>query len=247
MFPYLTINPFSFGPFIFGPFETVVTIGVFFGSTAIWKGGIKLGLGNDLLQNLIFWSLLSGFIGSHIFETVVYHPYRLLENPMMLLTDWREMSAFGMFYGGAICFLVFRKLFEFDTWLCADNLIYGVNIARIFGRFGCYLVHDHPGILTNSIFGVQYPGGSRFDLGLLEMFFLIFLHVFFLKMNKMAFSEGTLTISFAFLYGLFRFFSDFLRVADITYLGLTPGQYSGLVFIFWGTFYLFKRRKFIKS
>ncbi len=42
----------------------------------------------------------------------------------------------------------------------------------VFGRIGCALVQDHPGVWSSSWLAVQYPGGSRYDLAVLEVFLL---------------------------------------------------------------------------
>ena len=35
----------------------------------------------------------------------------------------------------------------------------------MFGRMGCSIAHDHPGLESDLWFAVQYPHGGRFDLG----------------------------------------------------------------------------------
>jgi len=49
----------------------------------------------------------------------------------------------------------------------ADLVASAFPLSWVFGRSGCSLAHDHPGMLSNAWFAVQYPGGGRFDLGLI--------------------------------------------------------------------------------
>ena len=48
-----------------------------------------------------------------------------------------------------------------------DMMSFAIICAYAVARFGCFLAHDHPGRFTGSWLGVQYPEGTRFDLGLL--------------------------------------------------------------------------------
>ena len=52
-------------------------------------------------------------------------------------------------------------------WSFFDLLGFGLPFVLAFARFGCFLAHDHKGLPTTSWIGVQFPEGTRFDLGLL--------------------------------------------------------------------------------
>ena len=52
-------------------------------------------------------------------------------------------------------------------WRILDLSGYVLPIVLAVARFGCFLAHDHLGAFTSHWLGVQFPGGSRFDLGLL--------------------------------------------------------------------------------
>ncbi len=121
--------------------------------------------------------------------------------------------------------------------------------AWAIGRLACTTAHDHPGTLTTFPFAVslktpearayitavyqdagrlaELPGPSELarmafhDLGWYE-----FLH--------------TLLVVFLLLYVPARFGLDFLRLSDVRYFGLTPGQYAGLA-VFVAALYAFRR------
>ena len=121
----------------------------------------------------------------------------------------------------------------------ADVIASSFPAAWVFGRIGCSVAHDHPGLPSDAWFAVQYPGGGRFDLGLYEMLLTIPLALAFLWLRKKprpwGFYVGAITIA----YAPVRFALDFLRVADPIaesgglvaavdprYAGLTPAQWA---------------------
>jgi phosphatidylglycerol:prolipoprotein diacylglycerol transferase len=49
-----------------------------------------------------------------------------------------------------------------------DVLAFAFPFTYALARAGCFLAHDHVGARSSHWLAVQFPGGSRFDLGLLE-------------------------------------------------------------------------------
>jgi phosphatidylglycerol:prolipoprotein diacylglycerol transferase len=96
---------------------------------------------------------------------------------------------------------------------------------------GCYLVHDHPGIRTSSWLGVRYPGGARYDLGLLEIFFLLALGVAFLILGKEARPRGFFRAVLFLSYGTFRLLEDRVTIAPHRYFGWSVDQIAAAVMI----------------
>jgi prolipoprotein diacylglyceryltransferase len=53
------------------------------------------------------------------------------------------------------------------SWNILDLIGGAVPLMNVVVRIGCFLAHDHVGRPTTAWLGVQFPGGARFDLGLL--------------------------------------------------------------------------------
>jgi prolipoprotein diacylglyceryltransferase len=87
-------------------------------------------------------------------------------------------------------------------------------------------VHDHPGVSTDFVLGVEILGVVRHDLGLYLMGVMVAL---FLALTWMARSghppAGSVIALVGITYAPARFYLDSLRISDTTYLGLTPGQW----------------------
>ena len=101
-------------------------------------------------------------------------------------------------------------------------------------RIGCFLVHDHPGVRTDFFLAVDFPvrfyGGPRHDLGLYDVFVLAAISVLLYALKTRRPREGRLMGVLAVTYTPARFFLDFLRASDLSfvdrrYAGLTPAQY----------------------
>jgi phosphatidylglycerol---prolipoprotein diacylglyceryl transferase len=115
-----------------------------------------------------------------------------------------------------------------------------VPIAWIFGRMGCSVVHDHPGLRAPAwmplsvaygpgradsfgFFELRYGSVPRYDLGLLEMLFAVCISVVFAATWKKR----------------LRFGLDFLRLddpegGDLRYGSLTPAQWACLALFLMG-------------
>src|SRR5207245_1227221 len=97
-------------------------------------------------------------------------------DPTLILQMWGSMSSFGGLIGGIAGGLwVARRngLTGARMFAFMDIVAFAFPFAWIFGRTGCALAHDHIGIASSSFWAVDFPGGPRFDLGLLELFYTL--------------------------------------------------------------------------
>ncbi len=136
-----------------------------------------------------------------------------------------------------------------------DALAYTFPFGWFFGRLGCAVAHDHPGRLTDFFLGISLksaeaqayitrvffsnghalPPPERLstmafhDLGLYEFLYTALVWIpAFLWLDRKERPPGFFLVAFALVYVPVRFALDFLRVADVRYGGLTPGQYLAL-------------------
>jgi len=236
--PELTLIPKDFfgvgyPPSVFSikPFGALVAIGVFVGSHLAVRQGKRLGLDERALVSFIFWVVSIGFVGGHVLDIVFYAPARLVSDPLSLLRVWDGLSSFGGFCGAMLGAILWRRRYGVSVLPYADVVASAFPVAWVFGRTGCSLAHDHPGLHSDAWFAVAYPGGGRFDLGLYEMILTIPLALAFLVLRKKprpwGFYAGLLCIA----YAPSRFPLDFLRARDVAaadarYGNFTPAQWA---------------------
>ncbi|HEY3252873.1 MAG TPA: prolipoprotein diacylglyceryl transferase family protein, partial [Polyangiaceae bacterium] len=227
------------GAFSIKPFGTLVATGVYVGSILTTRLGKRLGLHERVLTSFALWVIVTGFLGGHMLDVIFYYPGQVLRDPLSLFRIWEGLSSFGGFSGAIIGGFLWKWRYKAEILPYADVVASSFPAGWVFGRTGCSLAHDHPGLPSDAWFAVQYPGGGRFDLGLYEMLLTIPLALAFLwlrrKPRPWGFYVGAITIA----YAPVRFALDFLRASepiaesgglvaavDPRYGGLTPAQWA---------------------
>jgi hypothetical protein len=109
-----------------------------------------------------------------------------------------------------------------------DIIAFAFPFAWIFGRLGCYLVHDHPGVASDSWLAVRYPTGPRFDLGLIELLFTMLVGSAFLILERRRRPKGFYLGWLLVVYGPFRWILDGLHETTPHWLGLSPDRWFAL-------------------
>lgn len=234
MLPNLNIPSLKlFGPVEIHPFGVLVAIAVVLGFYLSQRRAAKVGLDPKLCYSGMTWGVISGFVFAHWIDAIFYYPERIVEDPFYLLRLWDGISSFGGFIGGALGVFVYFHRRKLSVLEYAEAIMFGLVPAWAIGRLGCTIVFDHPGLPTDFILGMQDGHGVvRHNLGFYEMLAALFLTglIYFLK-NTRPFRGFYIALVMA-LYAPVRFFLDFLRVADKTYYGFTPGQYLSVLMLF---------------
>lgn len=218
-------------------------------------------LSADLVTDLVLWSMLGAMLGARIFHVVFYQAQYYIQNPQEIIAVWHGgLSSLGGMVGGALAawlFVRLRKLSKNEILAYVDVTSLGLWLGWGIGRLGCFFIHDHPGTLSSFVLAVNYPGGSRLDMGLLESItgFLIF-GVFAVLFPRLIKKYWGLAAALSWLsYAVIRFGLDFLRATDMVgsdarYLGLTPAQWGMAVIICtlttWLIYGTFSRQKVLK-
>ena len=262
MFPAIEVYSWRVGPISFHAFGLLVTLGVFFGYLAARRRAPLYGVTRDDLTSFLRWMLITAFVLAHMLDEIFYHPEGLRQ-PYTLLFIWDGLSSYGGFIGTCVggvlwAFLEPGPTFPFlklratrKPLLAISDLVASIfPIGWTFGRAGCAVVHDHVGARSSSIFAVQFGAGPvtdyglfalhhgedpRFDLGLLEMLFMIVVAIGFAFMWRKKRPLGTYLVALCLVYPPVRFVLDFFRVddaegGDLRYLHLTPAQYACIAF-----------------
>lgn len=152
MIPYWPQPVLTLGPLTIHAFGLCVAAALLTGYFLVYRRAERFGLPKDEASGIyvatVFAGLLAGFLWS-------------------LASGGQGISNTGLLLGGSTCLVLmtrgkraFRSVVD----------LYGLTLPVVFmiARFGCFLAHDHVGRLTDSWLGVQFPGGNRFDLGLLQ-------------------------------------------------------------------------------
>lgn len=217
-------------------FGVLSALGVVVGAWLAARQARRYWPGDDQpLRDMVPWAVSFGLFGGHLLHLFAYHPELLRrDDPFLVLRFWEGLSSMGGVLGALVGIFVFfrRAKRPVGPWL--DALALGAAPGWAVARLGCFLVHDHPGVLTDSPLAVNFPvsrfGGPRHDLGLYDMVALLLISGVLWAWARRRPPEGRLMGLLAVLYSVQRFFTDFLRASDLDfvdrrYAGLTPAQY----------------------
>jgi phosphatidylglycerol:prolipoprotein diacylglycerol transferase len=249
MIPYFQILNIDLGPVVIQTWGTLVALG-FIASILFCRFLLKRKkLNHEVVWDFGLAGIVAAIIFSRLFHVLFYKFSYFIEHPLEILYLWTPgYSLYGGMLGVFIGVLIVMKWRKLNFWQYADAIAISAPLGLFIGRIGCFLIHDHPGIETNFFLGVQYPNGTRWDLGLLQSLLGLILFVIFVAIMRKPRFYGFYSGLFLIYYGITRFALDFLRIwdgpmAETRYLSLTPSQYfSVLVFVI-GMIIIIKRKK----
>ncbi len=253
------------GPIPIHVWGFLVSTGILAAVLLAVRGAKQKGLVVDKIWDASFGMIVAAFVGARLMHVFAYHWADYASSPIEIFKFWHGgLSATGGVIGAILFFGYFAYRHRLDFWVYADVFAYAFPLGYFIGRLGCFLVHDHPGTLSDFVLAVKYPGGARHDLGLYLSLSggLMFLVMLLLKKfepksagpvagqpsgatPKSGWPEGTYTVAFFIWYGFTRLFLDFLRARDLPYVdtryyGLTPAQYFGIILLITGFYYYYK-------
>lgn len=255
MIPYFTWTSIQFGPLTLHVWGLFAAIGVVAGIMFATREAGRKGLDAAAFESLAFGAVVWAFVGARLGHVLFYAPAYYAAHPIEILMVWKGgLSSFGGFIGAALAFFLTIRKRKLSLLPTADALVKALPLGLGCGRIGCFLIHDHPGTLAYGAgkwFAVNYPGGARYDLGLLlGVFDWLMFGVFLLLMRKPRPApdgagprkDGFYFALFMLVYGPVRFGLDFLRIVDARYFGLTPAQYGSLALFVCGLWLMRKIR-----
>jgi phosphatidylglycerol---prolipoprotein diacylglyceryl transferase len=243
--PYFKQPELHLGPLTIHSFGVLVALAVLVGYRVFRRQLRVRQLDPAVGDRLFSFIVVGGFVGAHLVDRLVYFPAETLRDPWSLLRFWEGLSSFGGFVGAIAGAWLFsrRRPAGVDPWPFLDSVAYAFPFGWIFGRFGCFVAYDHPGSPTNFFLGQGYRDGVvRHNLGLDEALYTILIAAVFWALGRRTRPTGFYLALLALLYAPFRFALDFLRLVDVRYFGLTPGQWGALGLLVVGAYLL--RRSF---
>ena len=271
MLPYVRIDDLHLAFLTIHPFGILVALAVIVGTALAKRRARAAGLDEKELDSFIGWMLLAGFASAHALDEILYRPHEALAHPWTLLYFWDGIGSFSGWLGALAGVVAWRHLRWEGRRIVrrtkpqpilpfADVILSVFPIAWIFGRTGCAVVHDHPGVAAANAdpLAVAFPAASpaigdgpgthhilgpitviqghfpRYDLGLLELLFTIVLALVFVVLWRRRLVTGTYAAIACLAYAPVRLVMDSLRVVDARYAGLTPAQWLCLAMFAFG-------------
>ena len=242
MIPYVTLPPLMMGNLVVQPFALLVSAGVLVAHFLLLARAHRLALSRAWAAELSLTMAVCGFAGAVAFKPL-YRPDLLAEAGCGAWRNLPGISSFGGLFGalGAawVYLTLVRRVGATDRLRYLDVAGFAFPFGFAFGRLGCTLAHDHPGLHAASAnwLTVAYPDGARYDLGLLELCFLLSLCAIFLWLDQRPRQPGFFFAALLLTYGPFRVALDRLHVDPPRYAGFSVDQWSGLALLSCGWYF----------
>lgn len=229
--PYVAQPTLSLGPLKLHAFGVLVAVAVVVGARLARSRAQRTGLDPRHLEGMLTWVVAAGFVGGHVLDLLFYEPRVFLHDPLKVLKLWDGIGSFGGFVGAILgAFAYVRRHRLASAFRYVDAIAYGFPFGWVFGRLGCAIAYDHPGVPSTFFLAETYRDGiQRHNLGLEEALLTIVLAgFFFFAERRRPRPTGWFVAWLALLYAPVRFLLDGLRIGDTRYFGLTPAQYGSI-------------------
>ncbi len=232
------VDLFSIGRFTVHSYGTMIAIGIILAVIIALLRAKKVGLDANETINCAIIVVIFGFVGAKILY-VLENFRQFLETPLAVIGS----SGFVVYGGiviGLFCMFAWCRWIRKVSFLRYTDLVFpSVALGQAFGRLGCFLAGCCYGKETTAWWGVVFPEGSFAPAGvpliptqLISAIgdFVIFLVLFYYG-KKAVKKVGDVTALYLLLYGIGRFFVEFLRQNTQGGIGpLTTAQCFSVVF-----------------
>lgn len=187
-------------------------------------------ISKDEISNILFYSVVGGFIGAKLFYIITfwnyfgYSFYEKIINIFSIETLRGGFVFYGGFLGGFLTFWLYIKKNKLDFYKVADLFSVALSLAHSIGRIGCFLAGCCHGRATDFFLGVVFTspycevshdliGVKIHPSQLYESAgnFLIFLYLHS-RIGKT--ESGNLFFRYVMMYSILRFIVEFTRGDD---------------------------------
>ena len=172
----------------------------------------------DMLMNL---SVVGILLGGRLGYVLFYQPQYYAAYPAEILKIWQGgMSFHGGFLGVCIIILLTARLYRLDWRDIGDDVAYVAPVGLFFGRVANFINAELYGRVTDSPFGIIFPGAGPLPRHPSQLYeaalegVVLFIMLALIQHRYRATRPGLLMAVFFAGYGLARFVIEFVREPD---------------------------------
>ena len=203
---------------------------------------------DDFVSYIILGVIIGGRLGYVFFYNLSYYS----DNFIDIFKVWQGgMSFHGGLIGVIIVSIWFSKKNNQKTFIYLDIISLVAPIGIFFGRVANFINSELYGIETKFFWAVKFVQVDnlyRHPTQLYEALFegiILFLILIYFRNKGFMKVPGLISGLFLFLYSIFRFLIEFLRVPDeqlgYLFLNLTMGQIISFVFLLIGIYLIINK------
>ena len=140
----MDLGPFTLQNIAIQPWGVMVALAFMVGSWVCQQFAKKRGIDPKVYADIVVWMAAGALIFGHLGH-VFYEPQTYLDSPIKLLQVWNGLSSMGGFFGCTLLAVIYFRRQGIHPFRGGDILMIGLAMGVVFGRLGCFIVHDHPG------------------------------------------------------------------------------------------------------
>ncbi|MBA3065944.1 prolipoprotein diacylglyceryl transferase [bacterium] len=190
------------------------------------------------LEDIVFFSVLSGFVSARLFHFIFWDFETLAANPLEFFYVWHGgLAVGGGIIGGFLALVYFAKKSKIPFPEFCDYFAAPMILGQAIGRIGCFMAGCCwgsssgclPGVTFNDAASLAPCGVSLHPVQLYES--ALNFALFFLILKTPLKKTGLRTVIYLAGYGLIRFFMEFIRGDNVPgFFGLTIMQIIAIIF-----------------
>ena len=239
-------------------YSCLIVLGLLLGLILVFKLSPRFKIKKELLENLFFYLVISGFLGARLYHVLSELPY-YLNHPWQVFAIWQGgLGIYGAVVVGCLVLFWFGRKNKINFLSLTDLLAPSLILGQAIGRWGNYFNQEIFGKPTDLPWGIPIQIGSRPLEFLSNQYFhptflyesiwnfLIFLILIFVLI-KISPKPGRIFSLYLIFYSLGRFFFEFLRIdVQPTLFNMRLAQIVSLLVFLFGFYLLIKKRPFKK-
>ena len=126
-----------------------IFIAMITGSILFFLEAKKKGLKNEDIENILFYGLLIGILGTRLYYVLFNLDY-YFSNPLEILMVWKGgLAIHGGIIGGLIVMIVYSKKKNLNLLMLLDIIVVGLILAQAIGRWGNFFNSEAYGRITS--------------------------------------------------------------------------------------------------
>lgn len=209
---------FTIGPLHVRAYGVLIGVGYLAALAMSLYRGKKRNLNDDAIWDIFFCAIIGGLVGTKLLYYLTILP-AIIERPSLL---WENFAEGHVVYGGIIGGILLSYLYcrwkKHNFWVYFDLVMPAVALAQAIGRIGCLFAGCCYGRETDAWYGITYhnslqaPNGVKLiPTQIISSGADLILCGILLLYAKKERENGRVASLYLMLYGVGRFFIEFLR------------------------------------
>ena len=248
-------NYFSLGPINIYYYSLCILLGVLIGTYILLKEVKKQKLDQNIILDILFYTLLFGILGARIYY-ILFNLSYYLSNPLEMLAIWHGgLAIHGGIISGLITIIYLTKKYKINTYKMIDLIVPSLILAQSIGRWGNFFNREAYGkIVTLSHLKSQHIPNFIIDRMKIDgsyhqptflyesiLCFIGFIILIFLRKYKKL-KLTNLTSFYLIYYGLIRLVIEPLRTDSLMIGPIKVAILISVLFIISGVVLLIKSK-----